>query len=1051
MTLTRHSRFARGVVLLASSATVFGLMAAVPSGSATSVLGATPSAHAATTSLNDYVDTRRGSNSDGSYSHGNTFPGTTVPHGFNFWTPITNGNSDSWLYQWNATTVQGFGISHEPSPWIGDYAQFQVMPMTGGVKSTPDARKSTFKHSNEVATAAYYKTQLDTYGITAEMTPTNHAGVMRFTFPQASDSTILFDTIDSGSGSISVNTSTRTISGYIDEKSPRMYFTATVDAPITATGNITGQGATTWVRFATTANQQVTLKMATSYISVAQSAANLSQEVGSQTFDQVRTAATNLWNTALGKVALEGSTNDQLITFYSNLYRSEMYPNDMSEMVNGVREYHSPYDGNVHNGQMYVNNGFWDTSRAVWPLSTVLEPTKTGEMLDGIVDAYKDGGWTPRWTGPGYIDIMVGTNQDLAFADAYMKGIRNFDYGSAYASMVKDASVYSSDGSKGRKGLAVSIFKGYTPTDVLSESASWSLEDDNADFGISQMGRALGHTEDAAYFTNRALDYSNLFSPSVGFFRGKQSNGSWRTTDANFHPNEWGYEFTEGDAWNYATLAPEDPQGMANLYGGRAALSSKIDSVFAADPSYLTGSYGGTIHEMKEAYDTGMGQYAHSNEPTHDMIYMYNYAGTPWKTQTHVRDVLTKLYDSGAGTGNGYLGDEDNGEMSAWYVFSALGFFPARMGSTDYTIGAPLQPKATINLENGKTFVVSAPGVSDTNRYIQSATLNGVNYTKNYLTHADLTAGGTLAFVMGPNPSTWGSGANDIPSSITSGNAVPTPLVDKLTGGTITVSGENTPNEGKGALVDNTSLTKWLTFANTATVSYQFAGNATAAVTQYTLTSGDDVPARDPKSWTLQGSNDGTSWTTVDTRTNMDFSDRRQTRAFVFTNTTAYNRYRLNITANHGDADIQLAELELLAPGTPGAVVSGTTGILKGSESGRCVDVPNSTQTNGTIPALWDCNGGANQAWTTNSSNQLTVFGTKCLDAIGQGTTDGTKVEIWDCNGGASQAWTVKSDGTVVGTQSGKCLDVTAHGTANGAALELWTCNGGTNQKWSRS
>jgi predicted alpha-1,2-mannosidase len=533
-------------------------------------------------------------------------------------------------------------------------------------------------------------------------------------------------------------------------------------------------------------------------------------------------------------------------------------------------------------------------------------------MLDGFTNAYKFGGWTPRWSGPGYIDIMVGTNQDLAFADAYVKGVRNFDARAAYASMVKNASVYSDSGSKGRKGVEVSTFKRYVPTDVRSESASWTLEDANNNFGIAQLGRALGFNEDADYFQNRALDYANLFSPSVGFFRGKQSSGAWRTADSAFKPNEWGYEFTEGAPWHYATAAPQDPQGMANLYGGRAQLSSKIDSVLAASPDYLAGSYGGVIHEMREAYDANMGQYAHANEPIHHMLYMYNYAGTPAKTQNRVRDVLTKLYDSGAGTGNGYLGDEDNGQMSAWYVFSALGFYPARMGSTDYTIGAPLNPKATISLENGKTFTVEAPGVSDTNRYIQSATLNGVAYTKNYLTHADLLAGGTLSFTMGSGPSSWGTGAADIPGSITTGNATPQPLVDRATGGTLTASGENAPNEGKGNLVDDTSLTKWLTAQGTATLEYQFAGNSPATVRQYTLTSANDFAERDPSSWTLQGSTDGANWVTVDARSNLDFSDRRQTRAFVVANPAAYSRYRLQVTANHGAAETQLAEWELL-------------------------------------------------------------------------------------------------------------------------------------------
>ncbi|WP_433062817.1 GH92 family glycosyl hydrolase [Dactylosporangium sp. CS-033363] len=852
--------------------------------------------------LADYVDTRRGSNSTGDYSRGNTFPGATVPNGFNFWTPVTNGNSDSWLYQYNATTVQGFAISHEPSPWINDYGQLQIMPMTGGLKTTPDARRSTFSHANEIAKAHYYKTRLDTYGITAEMAPTDHAGVLRFTFPAAADSAILFDVIDSATGSYTVDTGSRTISGYADHKGGKLYFSATLDVAFSAAG-------TGGITFATTAGQQVTLRVGTSWISVAQAAANLAQEVGSKNLDAVRSDAQAQWEAVLGKVRLEGASNDQLITFYSNLYRAYMYPNNRSEMVNGVRRYQSPYDGQVHDGQMYVNNGFWDTARAEWPLMTLLSPTRTGEMLDGFTNVYKTSGWTPSWSGPWNKAAMPGTNQDLAFADAYVKGVRNFDYTAAYASMVKNAMVYS-PAINGRAGLEVSTFKGYLPTDVRGDSASWTLEDATSDFGIAQMAAGLGKSEDAAYFRNRALDYVNLYSPSVGFFRGKQSNGQWRTSDADFKPNSWGCEYVEGAAYHYALSAPQDPQGMANLYGGRAQMSAKIDQVLTAPRDYLPGCYGGTIHEMRETYDANMGQYAHANEETHAMLYMYNYAGTPAKTQNYVRTTLTRYYDSGQGTGNGYLGDEDNGEMSAWYVFSALGFYPARMGSTDYTIGAPLHPKATMTLENGRTFTVNAPGVSDTNRYIQSATLNGVQYTRNYLTHADLLAGGTLSFVMGPNPSSWGSGTNDVPPSLTSGAAAPAQLKDRATGGTLTVSGENGPGEGRAALVDDNSLTKWLTFANTATITDQLTG--AMAVKQYTLTSANDLPGRDPRDWALQGSNDGVTWTTVDTRSGIDFADRRQTRAFVVSGSGSYSRYRLQITANHGAAETQLAELQVI-------------------------------------------------------------------------------------------------------------------------------------------
>jgi putative alpha-1,2-mannosidase len=436
----------------------------------------------------------------------------------------------------------------------------------------------------------------------------------------------------------------------------------------------------------------------------------------------------------------------------------------------------------------------------------------------------------------------------------------------------------------------------------VPESASWTLEDAANDFGIAQMARALGHDEDAAYFLNRSLSYVNLFSPTTGFFRGRQSSGAWRTPDATFDPATWGFEFTEGDAWHYAMAAPQDPQGMAALYGGRAQLSNKIDSVFAASRAYHPGSYGRLIPEMLGAYDTGLGQYAHSNEPVHHMIYMYDYAGNPAKAQDRVRQVLTTLYDAGEGTGNGYLGDEDNGQMSAWYVFSALGFYPARLGGTEYTIGAPLHPKATLTLENGREFTINAPGVSDTDRYIQSVRLNGVPYTRTYLTHADITAGGTLTFEMGPSPSSWGTGQNDVPPSITTGTAVPRPLADKATGGTLA--------KGMAALVDDTSLTQWMSPIDTATIDDRLAAPAT--IKQYTLTSAGDLPARDPRSWNLQGSQDGTTWTTIDSRTDLSFDDRRQTRAFVVAHPGSYTSYRLQITAGHGDSHIQLAEWQLL-------------------------------------------------------------------------------------------------------------------------------------------
>ncbi|GAB3661070.1 hypothetical protein GCM10027589_23120 [Actinocorallia lasiicapitis] len=849
------------------------------------------------------VDTRRGSNSDRDHSRGNTFPATTVPNGFNFWTPITNGNTGGWLYEYADTTVQGFGISHQASPWTGDYAQLQIMPMTGGVKTSPVERASAFSHDGEIARPDYYRTRLDTYGVTAEIAPTDHAGVLRFTFPADPGSVLLFDAIDQADGSIRVDQAARRISGHVDHKGERLYFVATVDKEIAASGS----GTNAWVSFTTVADEQIVLRTATSFISVDQAAANLAQETDGKDFEQIRREAAARWDALLGRITLGGADHDRLVTFYSCLYRAFLYPSDRSEIVGGVRRYRSPYDGEVHDGQMYVNTGFWDSARAVWPLSTLLAPQKTGEMLDGFLNAARDDGWTPRWSAPGYVDSMVGTHQDTAFADAYLKGVRGFDAAAAYASMVKDATVASGSPVKGRKALEVSAYKRYVPSDVLPESASWTLEDAANDYAVARMAEALGHTDEAAYFRDRSLSYANLFSPGTGFFRGRTKSGAWRVPDGKFAPETWGFEFTEGNAWHYALAAPHDPQGMAALYGGRAGLERKLDSVFGAPREYRKGGYGRVTPEMRGAAELGIGQYAHSNEPLHHLIYMYDYAGAPAKAQDRVRQVLTTLYDSGAGTGNGYPGDEDNGQMSAWYVFSALGFYPARPGGAEYAIGAPLHPRASVSLENGRTFTVEAPGVSDTDRYIQSATLDGVPYTRPYLTHDTLLAGGVLTFQMGPAPSGWGSAPADLPPSITTTDVPPRPLTD-LAPATVTFRGEKVR-----ALTDDTSLTRWRAPGPTPTVRARLRAKAT--VRQYTLTSSADDPSGDPASWILQGSRDGRTWTTLDTRTGVTFGDRRQLRPFTVADPRPYLHYRLHVTANGGAPRTHLAEWELLSDG----------------------------------------------------------------------------------------------------------------------------------------
>ncbi len=540
-------------------------------------------------------------------------------------------------------------------------------------------------------------------------------------------------------------------------------------------------------------------------------------------------------------------------------------------------------------------------------------------MLDGFVTAYRDGGWVPRWSGPGYVDSMVGTHSDIVFADAYLRGVLDFDIHGAYESMLKNALVYSDDGARGRKGNQRSIFAGYVAADLLTESASWTMEDAINDFGIAQMANVLDDKTHAEYFLNRSRRFSNLFSPSVGFFRGRNANGTWRTSDADFNAAQWGYEFAEGDPWQYSAAATTDPRGMINLYGGKSAFVNRLDSVFSASTDFDPGSYGVVPHEMVEAYALNQGQYAHCNEPDHSLIYMYDYANAPSETQWRIRNILDIAYDSGIGTGRGYIGDEDTGQMSAWYVFGALGFYPASPGHAEYALGSPLFTRAVIHLDSGKQFVVSAPNNGHGNVFIQGARLNGTSYSRAYLRHSDIVAGGELELTMGPARSTWGAQDEDLPQSATpvTSPEIPAMRVDRAVDGFISASSENVAaGMGMAQAFDDDSGTQWQAQGTAPFIQYAFPANLKYSVSLYTVTSAADSPDFDPRDWELQASDDCTSgtatWVTVDRRVEQDFAWRRFTRVFSADNHQPYACYRLAISRNHGGEVTEVAEVELI-------------------------------------------------------------------------------------------------------------------------------------------
>ncbi|MEV0975678.1 GH92 family glycosyl hydrolase [Streptomyces sp. NPDC049915] len=870
-----------------------------------------PEAH-----LSDYALTTRGTNSSGGFSRGNDFPATAMPHGFNFWTPVTNAGSLSWLYDYarmnnadNLPTIQAFSASHEPSPWMGDRQTFQVMPsLTPGTPDTSRAgRALPFRHENETARPYYYGVRFEN-GLKAEMAPTDHAAALRFTFP-GDDASVLFDNVTEQAG-LTLDKEHGIVTGFSDVKSglstgaTRLFVYGVFDRPVTDGSSSGVQG---WLRFKAGDDRTVTLRLATSLISLDQAKDNLRQEIpDGMSFDGVRNRARKAWDDLLGRVEVEGATPDQLTTLYSSLYRLYLYPNSGFEKVDGKDRYASPFSpmpaqdtpthtgAKIVDGKVYVNNGFWDTYRTTWPAYSFLTPTQAGELVDGFVQQYKDGGWTSRWSSPGYADLMTGTSSDVAFADAYVKGV-DFDAKAAYDAAVKNATVVPPASGVGRKGMATSPFLGYTSTDT-HEGLSWALEGYLNDYGIAKMGRKLyaqtgekRYQEESEYFLNRARDYVNLFDTKAGFFQGRDAKGDWRVASEKYDPRVWGYDYTETNGWGYAFTAPQDSRGLANLYGGRSGLGDKLDTYFAtpetASPE-VVGSYGGVIHEMTEARDVRMGMYGHSNQVAHHVIYMYDAAGQPWKAQEKIREVLSRLY-VGSEIGQGYHGDEDNGEQSAWYLFSALGFYPLVMGSGEYAVGSPLFTKATVHLENGRDLVVKAPKNSARNIYVQGLKVNGRSWNSTALPHSLLARGGVLEFDMGPQPSAWGTGKDAAPASITTDDKAPTPRADVL--------------KGDGALFDDTSATE----AALTTADLPVTGRTEAV--QYTLTSPKDH-TKAPAGWRLVGSADGTTWHTLDERTGQSFPWDRQTRAFTVEHPGAYEKYRLVLT---GEAT--LSEVELLA------------------------------------------------------------------------------------------------------------------------------------------
>lgn len=714
----------------------------------------------------EYVNPLMGTQSKPSLSNGNTYPAIGVPWGMNMWTPQTGKMGDGWAYTYDADKIRGFKQTHQPSPWMNDYGQFAIMPGTGKLKFQEDDRASWFSHKAETSKPYYYSVYLADADVTTEITPTERAAQFRFTFPKGDSSFVVVDALDKGSY-IKIIPSARKIIGYTTKyargplpKNFKNYFVIyfnkdfslaktwsekTLKEGLELESNHSGAV----IGFKTTKGEQVVAKVASSFISFDQAELNLKRELANDNFETTKKKAKDNWNEKLGRISVEGGTIDQLRTFYSSLYRTLFFPNKLYELDANDKIVHwSPYNGKVLPGYMFAGTGFWDTFRALYPFLNLVYPSINKEMQEGLINDYKEGGWLPEWSSPGYANIMVGNNSASVVSDAYIKGLRGYDINTLWDAVVHGANNEGPMEAVGRDGVKYYNKLGYVPFDVkVNENAAKTLEYAYDDFAIYQLGRALNKPEsEIGIFRERSMNYKNLFDPASGLMRGKNQDGTFQSP---FSPFKWGGAFTEGNSWHYTWSVFQDIDGLSKLMGGPAKFVEKLDSVFSMPPVFDESAYGFVIHEIREMQIANMGQYAHGNQPIQHMIYLYNYGGAPWKTQYWVRETMNRMY---AATPDGYCGDEDNGQTSAWYVFSAMGFYPVTPAVDQYVLGAPLFKKVTLTLENGKKVIINAAENSDENRYVTSMKLNGKEHDKNWISHSGLQKGAVLDFKMSATP-----------------------------------------------------------------------------------------------------------------------------------------------------------------------------------------------------------------------------------------------------------------------------------------------------------
>ncbi|MBZ4191692.1 GH92 family glycosyl hydrolase [Niabella beijingensis] len=729
--------------------------------------------------LVSYVNTLQGTNSAHELTRGNTYPTTALPFGMHTWTPQTGPNGDGWKYQYAKNKIRGFQQAHQCSSWTNDYAVFSFMPVIDNLVVNENDRATEFRHEKEIAHPHYYKVMLEN-AITTEMAPTERGVHLRFSFPKGHKSFLVLDGYTGLSG-IEIHPAERMITGYVNngrgfQKGWKSFFVIRFDQPFTTQGtwenkentvqpgalNAEGQGKGAYLQFADGVTVQV--KVASSYISAEQAARNLQGELGAdKTLEQTKARAQKTWNEHLGRILVEGDSEEDKATFYSCFFRASLFSRKFYELdQDGKPYYFSPYDGTVHTGYMFTDTGFWDTFRAQFPLNALLHPTMHGRYVSALLDAQAQCGWLPSWSFPNEQGSMIGNHAISLLADAWVKGIHTFDPEKALEAYQHEANNKGPWGpANGRDGYKEYNSLGFVPYPKYREATAKTLEYAYDDFCGYALAKASGNEKYAKAFAEKMFNYKNVFNAATGFMLGRDENGNWKP---DFDPVEWGGPYTEGNAWHWVWSVFHDIEGLKGLLGGDKAFTAKLDSVFSVPNTVKVGTYGGMIHEMTEMVMANMGQYAHGNQPIQHMVYLYNYANEPWKAQYHAREVMKRLYNA---TEDGYPGDEDQGQTSSWYVLSALGIYSVTPGTNEYVIGSPLFKKITLTLEDGKKFVIEAHNNAAKNVYIKKGKLNKKEYTRNFITYQDIVKGGHLYFEMSDVPAKErGLGAANQPFSV---------------------------------------------------------------------------------------------------------------------------------------------------------------------------------------------------------------------------------------------------------------------------------------------